>query len=169
MLSRVRDQELARRYSVTQEVPMIVIFPNGDEKKMTMYTVDAFAENMEEEVFEMSNAMLSVSREGSVLDVLQSKGGGRASDQGAENSVPSISLTDLGGIRLLASRKRDNMVVSFCKKGEVLICRCGSSPQIQCPITKKPLYKQLKLALLCGGCYVGHKLQCTSNNSKQIF
>ena len=87
---------------------------NGMEKNVVV--LDVGTEDLEMEVGNIIHALLPYTREEDVVGVLQDDEVG-----GASNKLPSISLTNMYGVDLIVNTTKNNLVVSFCKKGEATL------------------------------------------------
>ena len=72
--------------------------------------------SLDVEAAAIAHTLLSHTKKDSVVGVLQDEVGG--ADGGVEQ-VPSVSVTELYGVDLLANKSK-NLVVVFCKEGELL-------------------------------------------------
>lgn len=87
--------------------PQVVIMPNGMESKLASFEMKSTV--VEREAREIADQMVQFTRGDNVLEALQGVKG--------KESIPSISITDVGGIDLLLSRTEHNLMVGFCRKG----------------------------------------------------
>lgn len=90
--------------------PQVVVLIKGVEKNLVSFEVGAG--DLEEEAYNL------------VQLLLQSIQGEEEEErvERADGEIPAISITDLKGVDMLVNKTQYNLVVAFCKKGEVLRC-----------------------------------------------
>ena len=109
---RERESAAARRYSVTSNYkhPQVVVLIKGVESNLVSFEVGAG--DLEEEAHHIAELLLqSIEREEEKVET-------------ADGGVSPISIADLMGVDMFVNRSHTNLVVAFCKKGEVWLLSC---------------------------------------------
>lgn len=110
---RETDRDLAKKLHVPSESP-IVVLPKGIEKNMIPLELGS-PEDMKTEAFYLSDTLISIAMDHNIFEALRNQLVGVEAE--ATEAVPTLSVTDLSGIKILVSNTNFDLIVSFCKKG----------------------------------------------------